>query len=465
MTMADAFLWDVAFELALFAAVMFALFSVDDLAMDILAFLRPRHAPRALATGGTQSAHRFAVFIPAWREGNVIGPMLDHLCASWPGATVRVYVGVYPNDAATIFAAADAAQNDARVRLVINEAVGPTTKGACLNRMWRALQDDVAQRRFAPTAVLFHDAEDCVDPLAIDVLAHALDQADFAQLQVIPVHARGGLFIGGHYCDEFAEAHVRDMPVRSALGAPMPTAGVGCAFRIEALQRLDTGGGPFADGSLTEDYELGMRLCAMGFVGRFVGMTDRDGRWIGTRAIFPRTLAPAVRQKARWLRGIALDGWDNLGWVGCGPDRPWSTRLIAIWMQWRDRRSLLGAMTAFTGYAAVLMVLVLSMSEAGRAVLLSREVGASVRALLIFNGLMLIWRVMMRCIYTGQVYGLKAALLAPLRQPLANVIHIMTAWRAVRAHWAGKRGAPLEWDKTTHEFPAQLVQQTQRQGT
>lgn len=459
-----AVVWGMAFELALFAAVLFALFSIDDLALDILGFFRPRGQRRFDPSRRTHPTQRFAVFIPAWREGDVIAPMLAHMSDSWAGQTVRIYVGAYANDAATLFAVADAARADPRIRLVINDEYGPTTKGACLNRLWRALRDDQRQRRFAPTAVVFHDAEDCVDPAALDVLADALASADYAQLQVMPIHARGGLWIGGHYCDEFAEAHLRDMPVRAALGAPLPTAGVGCAFRMAALERMDKGAGPFEAGSLTEDYELGMRLSALGFVGRFVGVADGRGRLIATRAMFPRRLEGAVRQKARWLRGIALDGWDNIGWVGLDADRPRRARLAALWMQWRDRRSLLAAITAFCGYAAITLVLLLSASEAGRAVLGSREVTPAVRSLLMFNAMMLVWRIGMRAWYTGQVHGLRAALLAPLRQPLANIIHIMTAWRAVRAHWRGLRGAPLEWDKTAHEFPLALARVTRRQG-
>jgi adsorption protein B len=36
--------------------------------------------------------------------------------------------------------------------------------------------------------------------------------------------------ISGHYCDEFAEAHGKFMPVRQKLGASLPLAGVGCAI-------------------------------------------------------------------------------------------------------------------------------------------------------------------------------------------------------------------------------------------
>src|SRR5690242_9959525 len=80
------FLTELTAELALFAAAGFFLFAIDDLAVDILYFLRSgwrtlgvySRFPRAFA--GTLSAPMrpgwFAVFIPAWDEAAVIAPML-----------------------------------------------------------------------------------------------------------------------------------------------------------------------------------------------------------------------------------------------------------------------------------------------------------------------------------------------------------------------------------------------------
>ena len=45
---------------------------------------------------------------------------------------------------------------------------------------------------------------------------------------------------------------------------------------------------------------------------------------VASRGYFPATLGAAVRQKARWLGGIAFSGWDGsagaaaLASVGCG---------------------------------------------------------------------------------------------------------------------------------------------------
>ena len=68
----------------------------------------------------TSAPGRLAVFVPAWDEAAVIGPMLAHARAAFGDADCRLYVGCYPNDPATI-AAVRAVGWDA-LRLVIGPA-------------------------------------------------------------------------------------------------------------------------------------------------------------------------------------------------------------------------------------------------------------------------------------------------------------------------------------------------------
>src|SRR3546814_14727899 len=91
--------------------------------------------------------------------------------------------------------------------------------------------------------------------------------------------------------------------VREAIGAAVPSAGVGCAFARAALEQVaqDQGGLPFDPGCLTEDYELGLRIGAHGGRGVFIRMRDDAGDLVCTREYFPATLTAAVRQKARWM--------------------------------------------------------------------------------------------------------------------------------------------------------------------
>src|SRR3546814_4404647 len=67
----------------------------------------------------------------------------------------------------------------------------------------------------------------------------------------------------------------------------------------------------------------------------------------------PGSVEHAVRQKSRWIAGIALAGWDHLGWLGArfagGQASPWRIWL-ARWMLLRDRRSPLAALVLLAAY-------------------------------------------------------------------------------------------------------------------
>lgn len=448
-------------ELLLFAGVFFLVGAFDDLALDAVWLwlkasgqAKTQRRPRGpLQNRGLHGPS--AVLIPAWREAAVIGQTIGHLLESWPQPTLRLYVGCYRNDPATLEAAIAAACGDPRVRLVIHDRDGPSTKADCLNRLYAALTIDEARsgRRFA--SVVFHDAEDMVDPAALGLLDEAIAAgADFAQLPVEPLVQRHGGWIarqiGSHYCEEFAEAHGKAMVVRGALGASLPGAGVGCAASRRALNQLAGRRGdglPFASDSLTEDYELGLAIGAAGGRCRFVRVRGDDGRLIATRAFFPNKFDQVLRQKCRWVLGIALQGWDRVGWSG---------GLIEHWMRSRDRRGPLTALVLLAGYVLVVLTGVMGIAVATG---LTQPVPLTplLEGLLIANALAFAWRVAARFAFTAREYGVAEGLLAVARLPLANVIAIIAGRRAVFAYIRTLGGRAAAWDKTEHDVhPAQL---------
>src|SRR5690606_21983622 len=125
---------------------------------------------------------------------------------------------------------------------------------------------DEAAEGATVTAVALHDAEDVVHPLELRVYAQWLRRYAAVQIPVLPLPHPRSRFVAGHYLDEFAEAHAKSLVVRQALGAGMPLAGVGCAVRRDMLGRIAEmrGGTPFDATSLTEDYELGLTVAALG---------------------------------------------------------------------------------------------------------------------------------------------------------------------------------------------------------
>ena len=242
----------IAAELALFAGAGFLLFGINDLLVDLIYFAR--RVWRAL-TVYTPPPPRFRKLLCVQHASPASSP-------SWcpPGTNrrssprcsrrrverldydnYRIFVGHYRNDPAT--AAAIASVADPRIEAVEVDADGPTTKADCLNHLYDALVAyEMATGRSAK-AVVLHDAEDVVHPLELRIFDGLIDRAAVIQLPVLPLPDPHSRWISGHYCDEFAEAHIKELVVREAVGAAIPLAGVGCAIARQAARpaRRDAG--------------------------------------------------------------------------------------------------------------------------------------------------------------------------------------------------------------------------------
>lgn len=447
-----AILAKVAHELTLFAAVGILVGGLSDLVVDVVWLGRAiwrrltvyRVHPRANAQSllPHMPPRRFAVFVPAWDEHGVIGPMLRHAAAAWVGHDYTIFVGTYPNDPATR-ACAGAAGND-NIEVVVGGHFGPTTKADCLNTLWRAMVADEAQsgRRYA--AVVLHDAEDVVHRSELAVFDALIGRFDLVQLPVFPIVDCGSRWVAGHYIDEFTTHHARLIVARETIGAGLPSAGVGCAFERDMIGRLVIGqSGPFDADSLTEDYELGLRIRRAGGRSAFVRIRETpDGPLVGVHSHFPGTIGTAVTQKARWIAGIALSGWDRLGWAG---------GLAEVWMRLNDRRAPFAALILLAAYLALIF-------DAGLLVAIWSGAGVEppsplFQKLLALCGLLMVWRLAIRSLLVARGYGWREGLRAVPRAFVANLIDMMAARRAVGIYLRARRRGHVEWDKTAHRFP------------
>ena len=446
-----------AAELALFAGVGFLLFGINDVLVDLIFFTRRFWRASTIYTRHKRSyaCHYvfnknpgfMAVLVPAWDEAAVIAPMLKATLERLDYDDYRIFVGHYRNDPAT--AAAIASVNDSRIHAVEVERDGPTTKADCLNHLYDALIAYETDTRRSAKAVVLHDAEDVVHRYELRIFDGLIDRTAVVQLPVLPLPDPHSRWISGHYCDEFAEAHIKELVVREAVGAAIPLAGVGCAIARKPLEQLAAlqDGKPFAGTSMTEDYELGLKLGALGLKTMFVRIPAQPGERgvVASRGHFPATLGAAVRQKARWLGGIALSGWDRLGWSGGLGER---------WMRMRDRRGPLAALLLLAAYSAALLWSQLWLAEALGAPVHAR-MDPVLTIILTINAGLLAWRILMRAGFTAAAYGARESLLSVPRLVIGNVIAMLAAARAVSLHLSG--GA-RRWEKTRHIFPAELPQ-------
>ncbi len=313
----------MAHETLLFAGVGLFLGGIDDLLVDLVFIahrIRQGHRPRlTLATLPSPSrSGPIAVFVAAWDEVAVIGAMLTTALDRYEHDDYRIYVGLYPNDRGSIEAAARVAERDPRVRLVIGTRNGPTTKADCLNTLWHALCRDDARDDRHTKAIVLHDAEDVVHAKELRVFDSLIDRYEVVQLPVLPLVHRGARLVSGHYADEFAESHAKQIIVRTALGAAMPLAGTGCAISPAMLAKIAhaRGGDPFDSTSLTEDYELYGVQDKTYYVGKIFiptwQLVSRPTARCGLQPFHIIIAANAVRRRQNWWKAAwPLSGSDR----------------------------------------------------------------------------------------------------------------------------------------------------------
>jgi bacteriophage N4 adsorption protein B len=445
----------IAREATLLAAILFFLGGLDELVVDWIHIsnrLRKRvYKAKSEPVFDNNPLGRMAIFIPAWDEAAVIGAMLRAALRRFDHSDYVIYVGTYPNDPATICAVREVADADRRVRLVVGEKPGGTTKADCLNTLWRALLRDEANGEPPVAAVVLHDAEDVVHPLELRVFDRFLRDNAAVQIPVMPLQVPGSPCVSGHYLDEFAEAHGRTLPVRQLVGAGLPFAGTGCAIRRDMLGRIADlhGGNPFDAGSLTEDYELGLKIDGAGGRILFAWIPEvPGGPPVAVRAYFPSQFGAAVRQKARWMTGIALVGWDRTGWSRAG-------HIADHWMRLRDRRAALAMPVLAVAYGALLLW---SISLSAHAMLDDEgpEWPPGLAWFIWANLILLGWRLVMRVATVTRLYGWRQARWAPLRMLTGNLIALFAARDAFRDYLFYVAGREPRWQKTAHRFPDQI---------
>jgi adsorption protein B len=392
---------------------------------------------------------RIAILVPLWREHRVIGQMLEHNLAAIRYSAYDVFVGVYPNDEATAQAVEEAERLHARVHLVMGPHDGPTSKGDCLNWVYRRMAQYEALHGVRYDIVMTHDAEDLVHPDSLRLVNWFSRDYAMVQVPVLPLPTPIGEFTHGLYCDEFAEFQTKDIPMRQRLNGFLPANGVGTGFERSALEHLAAtrGGLVFDPACLTEDYENGFRLHALGYRQIFLPVRFQNGRPVATREYFPRHYRAAMRQRSRWVAGIVLQGWQNHGWRGAWPQAYWF---------WRDRKGLVGNLLsplANLVFLAGLGNFAVS-TGTGEAWRLAALVPPWLSRLCLVTYVCALVQVAMRTWCSAQIYGWRFAAAVPLRATWGNVINFAATVAAVRQYTAARiQSRTMAWRKTDHVYP------------
>ena len=440
--------------------VLFFVSGLDDLFIDVLFLVRrlyryfrvrPWITPLTLEVLRRKREQPVAVLIPAWHEAGVIGRMLENALRTIEYRDYHIFVGTYPNDPATQHEVAQVAASAGRVHCVVCPHDGPTCKADCLNALYQATVAYEIEHGTRFEIFAMQDAEDWPHRLSLKLFNFLVPRKDLVQLPVLPLPTRWWDFTSGHYIDEFAESHFKNMSVREALSGTVPSAGVGTAFSRRALETLarHNGSDVFNTESLTEDYEIGFRLRRYDLKEIFVLQALPDP--IVVRAYFPSTYRAAVKQKSRWILGITMQGWRNIGWTG---------HFWTDYMLFRDRKTLLTSLANVLGYLAAVPVIAIWVlgklfADSYRYPSLVRE-GSWLYWLIVVDTAFLGVRLLARALSVYCCYDLKQALLAIPRQVWGNFINFGAALRAISVFTSSAlTGKPIAWGKTDHTFPTE----------
>ncbi|HSU30276.1 MAG TPA: glycosyl transferase family protein [Bryobacteraceae bacterium] len=461
-----------------FVGVIFFLSGIDDLFIDLnfvcrslfrKLFISPKHKKLTIEDLRAAPEQAVAIMIPAWDESAVIRQMLLNNVPKLEYSNFHVFVGTYPNDAATGREVDAVCAQYPNVHRTVCPKDGPTNKADCLNWIYQGILAFEKENDIRFEIFLMEDSEDILHPLCLKLFNRLIPRKDMVQLPVLPLETKWYDFVSGHYIDEFTEHHTKDVWVRERLAKGIPAAGVGAAFSRRALEYIASRhqNQVFSIDSLTEDYEFGMRLRSHGFEGIFVRqrlpMPDRRRKtglttlgncadeYVAVRAYFPTTFKTAVRQKSRWVLGITLQGWANLGWRG---------DLQSRYMFLRDRKTLLTSQVGVLGY---LVVVIQCWIWASQCLMPDAyrfppviERGTFLWNLMLADFALAANRLAWRIASTYRVYGWFQALLSVPRQVCANFVNSAAVVRAVRQHIGYLRtGVLVKWDKTAHVFPSQ----------
>ena len=384
---------------------------------------------------------RLAIFVPLWHEAEVIGRMLEHNLNAIRYDRYELFLGAYPNDAATIRAIQAVQAKHEHVHLAVVPHNGPTSKADCLNSIYQRMLEHEAAHQVRFDVVITHDAEDLIHPESLRLINFFSRTCDMVQIPVLALKTPVRAFTHGLYCDDFAEFQSKDIPVRQYLGGFIPSNGVGTGYSRAILEKLaEAHGRIFEPACLTEDYENGYRVRRLGGRQMFVPIHAIDGSIAATREYFPRTFRSALKQRTRWTMGISLQSWERLGTRA--PLRH------AYWF-WRDRKGLIGNLIApLTNLFFVwgIFATLCGLCDLG--------MNGALRWIFPFTLGMSVLHLTVRACCVGRIYGARFALTVPLRAVFGNALNCMATAMAIWRYAAAKvHGRPLVWVKTEHTYP------------
>ncbi len=455
------FLYLIGLMLVLF----FIIFGIDDFFWDLLILFKrvTNKTPKIeIAEIDQLPPKLIAVVIAAWHEDNVLNDVVENIIISqhYPKSMYHIFLGVYPNDAATVYIAKQLAERYPNVHCVENYKDGPTSKAQNINYLIRKIKEYERERDWSFQAITVHDSEDLVHPYELKVTNYLMNHHDAIQFPVFPLIKKPTIFnyfkylTTNTYVDEFAENHFITMVGRNNTGAFVPSAGTGFSLSRKTVDML--GDAVLPENSLTEDYRLSLTLYEQGtpmyYVLEELERVDYQGKkqseFIATRSMFPNTFKTAVRQKTRWTLGITMQSvkFRDIFQKGLS--------LAGRYSLYRDQKAKIGNLLSMVGYPVLIYFLVSLFFDIPP---IYPKYSFSWYLSLIVT-VMMIERQAFRAVSLNKIYGLRSVFfgclfppLVPLRIVYGNIINLVATVKAYFQFLGGRTRKKVEVEEESIE--------------
>ena len=161
--------------LTILISICVTIFCVDDLFIDFVALVK-NLKPINLTNKELQNLHvlsqkKIAVMIANWHEDEILERMIAGNIQNIDYDNYEFFLGVYPNDQATLEVALKIKdlfpQN---VNVIVNSEDGPTSKGQMLNQIVNSIQRKEIESRTIYDILMLHDSEDIIHPLSLKLI-------------------------------------------------------------------------------------------------------------------------------------------------------------------------------------------------------------------------------------------------------------------------------------------------------
>jgi cellulose synthase/poly-beta-1,6-N-acetylglucosamine synthase-like glycosyltransferase len=229
----------------------------------------------------------FTILVPAYKEPEVIGHLVDNLAAlNYPSHLLQIRLLLEQDDDDTI-RAAEALNLAAPFEIVVVPPGEPRTKPKALNYALLSSTGDL---------VCIYDAEDRPDPMQLRKVAAVFAKVgpEYACVQAELAYFNSDEnIVTRWFATEYRTWFTQFLPALSSVDAPIPLGGTSNHIRRDLLVEM----GAWDPYNVTEDADLGIRLRRRGY--RVAVVDSITYEEANTDAV------NWVKQRSRWYKGYA----------------------------------------------------------------------------------------------------------------------------------------------------------------